>query len=147
MDEALVKKLQLKPGMRVLVVNPPPGYLDRLTPLPEGTVLVEKGPADWVQVFVRTKAEVDALAPGAIAAVERAAVLWLCYPKGGGKGGSLDGVKVDINRDRGWDVMLTNGWGPVASAAIDEHWTALRWRPEADVKRKSGSQFARDPEQ
>ena len=136
MDEALVKKLQLKPGMRVLVLNAPEGYLDRLTPLPEGATFVEQGPADWVQVFLRNKAEVDALAPRGIEAVTREGVLWLCYPKGGAKAGT------DINRDTGWEVMALTGWGPVTQAAIDEQWSALRWRPESDVKRKSGGAWA-----
>jgi hypothetical protein len=138
LDEALVKKLQLKPGMRVMVLNAPAGYLDRLAPLPSGAELVDHGPADWVQVFAQNKAEVDALAPVGIEAVKREGVLWLCYPKGGPKAGT------DINRDKGWDVVLAAGWGPVASAAIDDRWTALRWRPEADVQRKSGSLFARE---
>ena len=85
MDEALVKKLQLKPGMRVMVLNVPEGFLDRLSPLPQGATLVDQGPADWVQVFVRNRAEVDALAPRGIEAVKREGVLWLCYPKGGAK--------------------------------------------------------------
>ena len=100
--------------------------------------MVDQGPADWVQVFVRNRAEVDALAPRGIEAVKREGVLWLCYPKGGAKAGA------DINRDSGWDVVTMTGWGPVASAAIDDRWTALRWRPEADVQRKGGSPFARD---
>ncbi len=143
MDEALVKKLQLKPGMRVMVLNSPAGYLERLTPLPEGAQMVEQGPADWVQVFMRNKAEVDEFAPRGIEAAGRGGVLWLTYPKGGGKGGNIDGVPVDINRDKGWDVVNAAGWGPVTSVAIDERWTALRFRPEADVKRKGDSPFAR----
>jgi hypothetical protein len=128
----------------VVVMNAPEGYLARLTPLPEGATMVDQGPADWVQVFVRNKAEVDALAPRGIEAVRREGVLWLCYPKGGAKAAGLGGVKVDINRDNGWDVVLMTGWGPVASVSIDDRWTALRFRPEADVQRKSGSPFARD---
>jgi hypothetical protein len=137
MDEGLIKKLQLKPGMRVAVINAPEGYLERITPLPEGATVVDQGPADWVQVFMRNKAEVDALAPRGIEAVKREGVLWLCYPKGGTK------AKTDINRDKGWDVVTMSGWGPVASAAIDEEWTALRFRPESDVQRKTGSSFSK----
>ncbi len=143
MDEALVRKLQLRPGMRAKVINAPVGYLDRLLPLPTGSVLVEEGPVDWVQVFVRNKIEVDALAPRAVEAVRREGVLWLCYPKGGSKA-IVDGLQVDINRDKGWEVMVLMGWGPVASVAIDQRWTALRWRPESDVQRKAGSPFARE---
>ncbi len=120
------------------MLNPPEGYLARLAPLPARATLVDQGPADWVQVFVRNKAEVDVLAPQAIEAVKRDGVLWLSYIKGGAKAGT------DINRDKGWDVVYAAGWGPVASAAIDEQWTALRFRPEADIERKSGSQFAQD---
>lgn len=136
MDEALAKKLQLKPGMRVIILNAPEGYLDRLTPLLEGATFVEQGPADWAQVFARNRAEVDALAPQGIAAVTRGGVLWLCYPKGGAKAGT------DINRDTGWDVMLAAGWGPVTQVALDEKWSALRWRPEADVQRKGGAPWS-----
>jgi hypothetical protein len=140
MDDALVKKLQLKPGMSVMLLNAPEGYLDRLTPLPLGATEVDESPADWVQAFVRNEADVNALAPRAMQAVKPGGVLWLCYPKGGAKAGT------DINRDNGWDVVYAAGWGPVASAAIDEQWTALRFRPEADVQRKSGSPFARNSE-
>jgi hypothetical protein len=136
MDEALVKKLQLKPGMRVLVMNAPAGFLDRLTPLPEGATFVEQGPADWVLVFMGNKVEVDALAPRGIEAVVREGVLWLCYPKGGAKAGT------DINRDTGWEVVMLTGWGPVAQAALDEKWSALRWKPESDVKRKGGTPWS-----
>ena len=66
----------------------------------------------------------------------REGVLWLCYPKGGAKAGT------DINRDTGWDVMLLAGWGPVSQIAIDERWSALRWRPESDVKRKGGAPWS-----
>lgn len=135
MDAALVKKLALKPGYRVLVINAPEGYLDRITPLPEGSMTVSGGPADWVQVFVRNKADVDALAPGALAAATREAVVWICYPKGGPK-------VTDINRDKGWDAVYGAGYGPVAQVAIDEAWSALRWRPEADIDRK-GTTFKR----
>lgn len=132
MDEALLKKLQLKPGMRVLIINAPAGYLERLSPLPAGATLVDQGPADWTQAFMRNQADVDALAPRAIAAVSAGGVLWLSYPKGGARAGT------DINRDKGWEVMAAAGWGPVTQVALDDTWSAMRWRPEADVKRKGG---------
>ena len=141
MDEALVKKLRLMPGMRVKVMNAPDGFLDRLLPLPEGATLVDQGPADWVQVFVRNKAEIDALAPQGIEAVTREGTLWLCYPKGGAKAGGR-GTATDINRDNGWDVVMAAGWGPVTQISLDETWSALRWRPEADVKRKGGTPWS-----
>lgn len=130
MDEALVRKLLLKPGMRAMVVNAPAGYLDRITPLPKDATLVDQAPADWVQVFLRDKAGVNAFALRGIEAVKREGVLWLCYPKGGAKAGT------DMNRDRGWDAVVEAGWGAVTQIAIDEQWSALRFRPEAAIRRK-----------
>ncbi len=36
---SLLKKLQLKGDQRAVIINPPPGYLDELGPLPEGVDL------------------------------------------------------------------------------------------------------------
>lgn len=131
MDPTLIKKLLIKPSGRVLIVNAPEGYLNRITPLPEGATLAEADAAgcDLVQLFCRNKADVDALAAAAIAAVKPGGVLWLCYPKRGPK------VQTDINRDTGWETVKGAGWGPVMQIAIDDTWSALRFRPEADIRR------------
>ena len=58
-ENALIKKLQLKPGLRALFLNAPEGYVASLGPLPDGVTLVD-GPAgtlDFVQLFVRDSAE------------------------------------------------------------------------------------------
>ena len=47
MDEALVRRLQLKPEIRVMVLNAPDGYLDPLTPLPR--LRAGRGAA-WVRI-------------------------------------------------------------------------------------------------
>jgi hypothetical protein len=41
-DHPLIKKLQIKPGHRITIINPPEGYLDTLGPLPEGVDFVQK---------------------------------------------------------------------------------------------------------
>ncbi len=134
MDPALIKKLLIKPGYRVLILNAPEGYVERISPLPEDAALAEEGsgPCDFVQLFCKDKASVDTLAPEAIAAVKPGGVLWLCYPKRGPK------VQTDINRDTGWEAVVRAGWGPVMQIAIDDVWSALRFRPEADIRRTSG---------
>ena len=66
-ESSLANKLKLKPGQRAALINPPQGYLEELGPLPAGVVLVGKleGEFDWVQIFVKNKAELDKLAPQA----------------------------------------------------------------------------------
>jgi hypothetical protein len=63
-ENALAKKLKLKPGHRAAFIGAPEGYLQALSPLPEGVETADKlsGKFDWVQVFVKNKAEIDRLA-------------------------------------------------------------------------------------
>ena len=55
----LVKKLGIKPGMRMLIVAAPIRYLESLAPLPDGVQLAaaEDGPFAFVQLFVTDAAD------------------------------------------------------------------------------------------
>jgi len=55
----LVKKLHLKPGMRVAVVNAPPGFNRTIGTLPPGVTREAslKGPLDLVLLFAVSKKE------------------------------------------------------------------------------------------
>jgi hypothetical protein len=125
-DEALVAKLQIRPGSRLLLLGAPAGYRQRIDPLP-GDGAIDEAPAagatyDAVQVFCRDSGALAALAPAAIAAYARGRILLACYPKGGAKAGT------DLNRDAGWAPLADAGLRPVRHVAIDETWSALRWR-------------------
>jgi hypothetical protein len=130
MDAALIKKLQIKPGYRVLVLNAPDGYLERLTPLPEGATVTHApgGGFDVVHAFAGNQAELNKIAPIAIAAVKPGGVLWFSYPKQSAK------VATDITRDRGWELVTGAGLRGVTQIAIDDTWSALRFRPATDVR-------------
>lgn len=126
-DEPLLRKLQVKNGRSLRLIDAPAEYVERITPLPEGCSLVPAGEADVVQVFVRTMAEVEAQAQDLSAAVGSAGVLWISYPKSTSKNGT------DIAPDIGWDPMSSLGWKAVAQISIDEVWSAVRFRLEDDL--------------
>ena len=126
----LTKKLGIKAGHKMLVMNAPAGYLDSLTDLPQGVDLTTgAGVAfDFVLVFVSSKVEVDHLTPTALGALQPGGLLWFCYPKKTSK------VATDITRDTGWDSLTEAKMRPVSVISIDETWSALRFRPVDDVK-------------
>ena len=66
-ENALIKKLQIKPGQRVLFLHAPQGYVESLDPLPDGVVVVDGPPGtlDFVHLFVRDSAELAKFAPAA----------------------------------------------------------------------------------
>jgi hypothetical protein len=67
----LAKKLKLKPGARAAVVGAPSGYLERLAPPSDVGVseTLDGGRFDWIQVFVRTSAELAAIVGPLTAAI------------------------------------------------------------------------------
>lgn len=122
----LVKKLLIKPGHRISVLNAPDGYLDRLAPLPEGVQRVEEpdgAPCDVVHLFVKDRAELERLGPTALATARRDGVLRISYPKRSSK------VTTDLTRDVGWESITAAGYEGVAQVAIDETWSATPFRP------------------
>ena len=118
----LTKKLALKPGHRVLLINAPPGYAKSLAPLPEGATLTTSagGKFDAIQVFASTRKGLRESLPEARASLNPGGMIWVTYPKGTSKVGS------EINRDSIREYALTVGLDAVALVAIDDDWSALR---------------------
>ncbi len=81
-ESALAKKLKLKPGQRAALVQAPDGYQDALRPLPDGVEVAEQlnGTFDWVQIFVRSQAELERLLPQVLGAPKPASLLWIAFP-------------------------------------------------------------------
>ena len=60
----LINKLGIKPGYRLAFVQAPDGYGEVLGPLPPGaTQGEEQGTLDFIQVFVTSRAELEAQFP------------------------------------------------------------------------------------
>jgi hypothetical protein len=134
----LARKLRIKPGQRLLILNAPDGYVERLGPLPHDVRVVEcAGDADGglsgfdaVHLFVRDRADIARLAPLALAAGAADAPVWICYPKRSSK------VATDLTRDVGWDLVTAAGFEGVAQVAVDDTWTATRFRRSELVGRR-----------
>ncbi|TWH38967.1 hypothetical protein [Dulcicalothrix desertica] len=123
-DNPLVKKLRIKSGQRMIVINSPPGYMEQLI-LPEGVELAKEleGQFDFIHIFVKNISELESFASKAISALKYDGILWIAYPKQSSK------MITDINRDVGWDVIDKAGLKGVAQISINHVWSALRFRP------------------
>jgi hypothetical protein len=119
-DAALTKKLVIKPGNTVRVINAPEQY-EQLENMPEGA----DEQADVVLLFGESRDALERSLPTAITTVHRGGVFWVVYPKGG---------KSDLSRNDLWAVLEPFLWRPVSQVSVDDTWSALRFRPAADVK-------------
>ncbi|WP_176560311.1 YdeI/OmpD-associated family protein [Brevibacillus dissolubilis] len=142
MSTDLQKKLRIKSGQRLTIINAPHSYLDLLGPLPddvESAGIETGGEFDLVQLFIHNIAELDELAPQALKAVKRDGLLWICYPKKSAKT-----IKTDITRDHGWQTVTQAGFEGIALVSIDDTWSALRFRP-ADLVKSTSPSRSSDP--
>ncbi len=120
--KTIVQKMLVKPGFGLLIINPPKGYLDTIGDLPDGAYLVESktAPADMIQVFIKSQAEVDLNLENWLQRIKSTGIIWLTYPK------LSSGVKTDLNRDILWKLVKSHGFDAVSMIAIDETWSAMR---------------------
>jgi hypothetical protein len=119
----LTQKLQLKDRQSLKLFNSPAGY-DRFL-ASEGVGTAES--SDAVLIFTNSLAEVEQIVPPAFKSFSADALVWVAYPKGS------SGVKTDVNRDKLWDALKPTGWRPVRQIAMDNVWSALRFRPAEKV--------------
>jgi hypothetical protein len=113
-------KLQIKPGSSVAVIGLPGGVK---VDLPEGCAsIAEANRANVVIVFARDSTALDTIAQPVVDAALEDRLAWVAYPKAGKLG-------TDLNRDRLARIMSDRGTQPVRQIAINDVWSALRFRP------------------
>ncbi|HWS23767.1 MAG TPA: hypothetical protein VN226_04965 [Anaerolineales bacterium] len=120
MAQLLSQKLKLKPGSRICLVNAPQGYLAILHPQDCELIDTLEGNFDWIQVFTKNKASLDAVFGIARKSLLPGGHLWITYPKG------TSGLQSDLTRDKGWESVEGMIW--VTLCSIDETWSAFCFR-------------------
>ena len=125
MAQSFAQKLNLKPGQALALVNPPQGMASLLAGLLPENSLLHSVPeqAEAVLVFL-TRQDEAGLLPGIYTRLRASGLAWAAYPKGGSK------VPTDLNRDILWKLIEPLGWRPVRMVALDETWSAMRFRRE-----------------
>lgn len=122
---SVAKKLLVKPGQHLALVNAPSHYAGVLGPQPQGVEVTDglTGPVNAVHLFVNNMAELEHLVGPVLAALPADAFLWIAYRKGGAQAGT------DINRDVLREALETmHGWHATTLVAIDDEWSAMRFR-------------------
>jgi hypothetical protein len=130
------QKLNLTTQREIVVFNVPASFDPELARL-DGVKIVRipKKPAgvQFALAFVRQQVELDRLAKILAAHSVGDVLLWFAYPKGTSKR-----YTCDFNRDSGWDGIRNAGFDSARQIAIDEDWSALRFRRVEYIKSYAG---------
>jgi len=114
-------KLQIKPGQRIATLAAESGDVPAVAAA-DANPPAELGAADVVVAFARNTGDLATVAAPAIEAARQDKLAWIAYPKAGKLG-------TDLNRDILARMLTGEGVQPVRQVAIDETWSALRFRP------------------
>ncbi len=130
----LFKKLNFKEQTQILCINAPNEFRAELKQIANYAKVIESPAksksAPFAIGFSTSVAEIKRTASTMVKVLTDDAVFWLCYPKKSSKE-----YKTDITRDSGWESLGQLGFEPVRQVAIDENWSALRFRRAEHIKK------------
>lgn len=117
----LAKKLGIKAGTGVALIEAPDGMEEQLAPLPEGVRLNFDASSEvrTALLFVRNRSALAAGFDGAAKCVAAKGHLWLAWPK------KASGVATDVTEDIVRGYGLSQMWVDFKVCAIDEVWSGL----------------------
>jgi hypothetical protein len=134
----LLKKLNYKEQKRIAVINAEDIFLTKLTK-ELNDIIIDKEidqrcPYNFMMIFTGSVSEVEHFAPIALHNLTADGILWFCYPKKTSKKYIISGPE----RDRGWKSLNDAGFYGVRMVAIDDDWSAMRFRNVKYIKSNSG---------
>lgn len=127
----LFKKLNLGDHREVLVLNGPESFEAELQLLEDVDVFrkTKRGCEIGFAIYFVTTLKGIATAAKTLSQAPGDPVIWFAYPKGTSKK-----YDCEFNRDNGFGALGEAGFEGVRQVAIDEDWSALRFRRVEQIK-------------
>lgn len=130
---AIFKKLNFRSQSAIYILNAPASFQPAMDEMKDLTSIhKDLGKAKdvaFAMIFATKQKEVDQFADRIAKQSIDDAVIWMVYPKGTSKK-----YTCEFNRDNGWTSLGEHGFEPVRMVAIDEDWSALRFRRAENIK-------------
>jgi hypothetical protein len=122
-ETPISRKLGIKEGRRVLLMDPPVGFARRLDPLPPGASVATKAvsPMDVVILFASSRAVLGELFPRAKHTLAPRGHIWAAWPR------KSSGFFTDLSQELVRSVGLAAGMTDDKILSLDEIWAALRF--------------------
>lgn len=134
--QSLLEKLQLKDEKNLLIQGLPSSIEKQFIKLnfSKGvTPLLKKRKIDFALVFAVNQKQLLAIIKEVIPALQDDAKFWIAYPKLTSK------IASDLSRDKNWDIVSDYGYESVRIIALDNVWSACRFKkPGVDSQKSEG---------
>lgn len=122
----MARKLGVREGVRILLLEPPLGFSRKLEPLPSGVSLFTRsqgpGAADLIALFASTKTVLAELFQKASQAMAPRGRIWAVWPR------KASGMFTDLSEDQVRAIGLSHGMSDDKILSLDDIWAALRFQ-------------------
>lgn len=138
-SQLLTERLQLKDEKNLLIQGMPSSIEKQFTKLSFAknvTPLLKTRKIDFALLFAVNKKQLQDILLDVIPALHENTKLWIAYPKLTSK------ITSDLTRDTNWEFISMYGYQGVRSIALDNVWTAVRFR-KPDCHEKKPVNFSR----
>jgi hypothetical protein len=132
----LLDKLNYKDQRRIAILNSEVDFFTSVSGELKDVIIDKeidpRCPYGFIMIFVKNIDEIEYFAPVALHNLIADGILWFCYPKKSSKR-----FIAGIDRDHGWGALNDAGFHGVRVVAVDEDWSALRFRNIKFIKSTS----------
>jgi len=132
--QTLLEKLQLQDEKNLLIQGLPSSIekqFVKLTFSKNVTPLLKNRKIDFALVFAVSQRQLADILKDVIPALGQDGKFWIAYPKLTSK------IASDLSRDKNWDFVSDYGFEPVGMVALDNVWSAARFKKqELGTKKK-----------
>jgi len=118
----LAKKLGIKEGFKIRLINSPEYYFELFTDLPENISILKdtKSKKNFIHCFVKQEKELHKNIPSLKNEILPNGIIWISWPKKASK------VTTDVTEDLIRNLALASGLVDIKVCAVDEIWSGLK---------------------
>jgi DNA modification methylase len=118
----LAKKLGIKPGFHINLINTPEHYFELFSDLPAGLTFDDDitDQKDFIHFFTKDEQEFVTTLPALKQQIKPNGIIWVSWPKKSSK------VLTDVTEDNIRNYALQIGLVDIKVCAVDEIWSGLK---------------------
>jgi hypothetical protein len=118
----LAKKLGIKSGFNIRLINAPEHYLSLFTDMPTDVCFVDQpgSKLNLIHFFTKSYDELFEILPVLKDQIAQNGIIWISWPKKASK------IVTDITEDKIRDLAFETGLVDVKVCAVDETWSGLK---------------------
>ena len=137
--QSLLEKLQLKDEKNLLLQGLPLAIEKQFIKLSFSknvTPLLKSKRIDFALIFAFSQKQLKEILKDVIPALHAEAKFWVAYPKASSK------IASDLSRDASWDFIAAHGFETVRMVAVDNLWSAVRFKKPETLTDKKVQNFS-----